>query len=87
MPTKRLHGMRPFPEASVCPGYTASLPEVLEAARALAWAKRGGLAPLYGQGDLPPVAADAIDVLDAAASKVERDILRAAREDVSNGPR
>lgn len=79
--------MRPFAEASVCPGYTSSMPEVFEAARAMSWTKRGGLAPLYGNGELPPAATEAIDILESAAGQVERRILREAREDVSRGPR
>jgi hypothetical protein len=81
---KHLHlpGMRPFSEASVCPGYSASMPEVYEAARAMSWSKRGGLVPLYGAVELPPVATEAIDVLEGAANTVERRILREAREDI-----
>lgn len=75
-----LEGDRPYPEASVCPGYSIRLPEVLEAARALAWSKRGGLVPLYGVRRLPPAAVDAIDILDGAASKVERELMRKAAE-------
>jgi hypothetical protein len=77
-----LLGDRPFPEASVCPGYSTRIPEVYEAARALSWSKRGGLVPLYGVRKLPPAAVDAIDILEGAASKVERDILRKAGERV-----
>jgi hypothetical protein len=83
--SKRTPGMRPFPEASVCPGYAARLPEVAEAARALSWSKRGGLVPLYGNRELPPVAVEAVDVLEGAANKVERDLIRESQERV-NGP-
>jgi hypothetical protein len=83
--SKRTPGMRPFPEASVCPGYAARLPEVAEAARALSWSKRGGLVPLYGNRELPQCALDAVDILDAAASKVERDIIRKAGERLDDG--
>jgi hypothetical protein len=83
MPRHRhLPGMQPFPEASVCPGYTSSMPEVLEAARAKSWTARGGLVPLYGAVELPPIATEAIDVLEGAANVVERRVLREAREDV-----
>lgn len=79
-PARHIGGMVPFPEAGVCPGYTTRFPEVYEAARALSWSKRGGLVPLYGVRRLPPAAVDAIDVLDGAASKVERELMRKAGE-------
>jgi hypothetical protein len=83
--SKHLAGERPFPEAEVCPGYSTRLPEVLEASRALAWSNRGGIVPLYGNRELPPAFLDAVDCLGAAASKVERDIMRDARSRMSDG--
>lgn len=77
-----LDDLRPFPECATCPGYSTRLPEVAEAARALSWSKRGGLVPLYGTRELPACAVDAVDILDAAANKVERDAIRAQRERV-----
>jgi hypothetical protein len=56
------------------------LPEVFEAARALCWSRRGGLTPLYGSVELPPALTEAVDVLDAAAKKVEREAWRSARK-------
>ncbi len=64
-------GGDPYPEASVCPGYLVRLPEVIEAARALSWQKRGGLVPLYGNRALPPAATDALDVLEGARNEAE----------------
>ena len=72
--------MRPFPESTVCPGYSVRLPEVSEAARAFSWSKRGGLVPLYGARELPRCAVDAIDILDSSASAVERAAIRKAGE-------
>lgn len=80
--SEHLDGLRPYPECSVCPGYSIRLPEVYEAARALSWSKRGGLVPLYGARELPGCAVDAIDILDAAAGKAERDAIRRERERV-----
>jgi hypothetical protein len=80
-----LAGDRPFPEASVCPGYTTRFPEVQEAARALIWAKRGGVAPLYGSGQLPSVLIDAIDILDSARNDVEAETYREMRRDREGG--
>ncbi len=85
--SERVASDRPFPEASVCPGYTTRLPEVMEAARAMSWTKRGGLVPLYGNERLPPVAIDAIDVLEGACNEAERDAMRAQREEMTRGTR
>lgn len=76
-----LTGDRPFPEASVCPGYSTRLPEVAEAARALSWSKRGGLAPVYGVRKLPQVAIDAIDIIEVARSEVEAKHYRELRRE------
>ncbi len=71
-----LVGDRPFPEAGVCPGYSTRLPEVIEAARALSWQKRGGVAPLYGNVQLPGVAIEALDILEGARNEAESEHYR-----------
>lgn len=81
---ERLSGLRPFPEAEVCPGYTIALPEVIEAARLLGWANRNALSS-YVAGELPPVAADAVDILDASVKEVERDAIRESSEKMKRG--
>lgn len=83
--SQHIAGDRPFPEATVCPGYTTRLPEVFEAARALVWTKRGGLVPLYGSTQLPPAAVNAIDFLDSRCNEVEARTMREDREAVSHG--
>jgi hypothetical protein len=80
-----LAGDRPFPEASVCPGYSTRLPEVIEAARALSWQKRGGLLPLYGNRRLPDVAADAMDILEGARNEAEAAHYREMRQEREQG--
>jgi DNA-binding LytR/AlgR family response regulator len=50
---------------------------VAEAQRARSWSQRGGLVPLYGHRQLPPVALEAIDLLEAWANQVD---IRTARE-------
>lgn len=84
-PDRHFVGDRPFPEASVCPGYLIRLPEVVEAARALIWAKRGGVEPLYGRGRLPPGLVDAVDILDSARNEVEARSFRERREEARHG--
>jgi len=79
--TQHLAGDRPFPEATVCPGYLVRLPEVVEAARARSWTKRGGLTPLYGSKKLPMVALDAIDILESAANEQEARSFRERQEE------
>ena len=78
-PGEHIAGDRPYPEASVCPGYTTRMPEVCEAARARSWAGRGGLVPLYGSRPLPQVALDAIDMLENAINEVEARTYRERR--------
>lgn len=78
----------PFPEATVCPGYSTRLPEVIEAARSLVWARRGDLAMLYGRKEIPAVAIDAVDILEGASNETERNTMRARTEEMKRrGPR
>lgn len=86
LPESKHHaGDRPFPEASVCPGYLVRLPEVTEAARALVWSKRGGVEPLYGRGRLPQALVDCVDVLDGARNDVEARTFRERQEEARRG--
>ena len=64
------------PEPTVCPGYTISLPQVQQTARALQWAERGLLSEYCGTEDLPQLVFDAVDILNAEISAVERFALR-----------
>lgn len=82
-PSQHMDGMRPYPEASVCPGYSTRIPEVIEASQALAWSKRGGLTPLYGPRRLPSVAAEAITILDGHVNATERQMVRERREEAA----
>jgi hypothetical protein len=76
---------RPFPDSSVCVGYSTSLPEVIEAARLLVWANRGALSSYLGKRRLSAVAADCVDVLDGEVKSVEREDMRKRREAVKRG--
>jgi hypothetical protein len=78
-PTDWRTGMAPHGE-DVCPGYTTTMPEVIEAARALQWRNHGALVALYDDLPLPPTMAVAIDIVDAAVKDVEADVMRAAAE-------
>lgn len=82
--SQHLSGLRPFPEAETCPGYSIGLPEVSEAARLLGWANRGCLSS-YVAGELPPAAADAVDILNSAVKEAEAAIIRESSESVSRG--
>lgn len=77
-------GLRPFAEASCCPGYLTQQPEVYEAARALGWKRDGSLRDEYDQ-PLTPVLRDCIDILDSACREVEREALRKQRREMSRG--
>lgn len=82
--------MRPFAEvgATVCPGYSTSLPVVIEASRLLSWRRDGELRSLLGErkdddgsiAPLPAVASEAMDLLDVEAKGVEREMLRRSSE-------
>ena len=73
-------GLRPYPEAEVCPGYTIRLPEVIETSRALLWAQRGELRLYFEPFELTPLARDCVDLLDSAVKSAERELLRESRE-------
>lgn len=79
--------MRPFAEfgATVCPGYTTTIPEVIEASRLLVWANRGELRSYVGERRLPAGAMDAIDILDGEVKAVEREILNRRRDEAGRG--
>ncbi len=64
----------PYP--TICAGYTSSLPEVLEAARALSWRKDGQLAELYDDHKTTQALRDAMDIVDVERSNVERFALK-----------
>jgi len=61
------------------------MPEVIEAARALSWQRRGGLIPLYGNRQLPSVFTEAVDILESARNEVEARTDRERREDMKRG--
>lgn len=69
-------GSMPLPGATICPGYTTSLPEVYEAARLLRWVNRGALGAYTDQLPLSSAAALAVDLLEDAVRATERDALR-----------
>lgn len=75
-------GVRPYSEATTCPGYTIQLPEVLEASRALLWANRGELRLFYEPAEVTPIAKDCVDLLDSAVKGTEREVLREQREEM-----
>lgn len=75
-------GMRPYPDATVCPGYSTRLPEVVETSRALLWARRGELRLFFEPHQVTPLAKDCIDLLDSACNGAEREMLREQREDM-----
>lgn len=84
--SQRRPGLRPFSEAPVCPGYLITQPEVYEAARALAWQRKGQMELLYDQPPTPALR-DAVDILDAACGEVEREHLRKQRRELASGTR
>lgn len=59
------------PEASVCVGYTATLPEVLEASRALGWKRDGHLNEFYEGEPITEILRDAVDVIANECKAVE----------------
>lgn len=81
---ERVGGMGEYPGATVCPGYTTSLPEVYEAARALSWRRDGQLREFY---DVPLTALlrDCVDLLDAACKQQERDAMREQQNELERG--
>lgn len=68
---------------SVCAGYTTSLPEVLEANRALTWRKDGALSE-YLDGERPkPMLKDAMDLLASAVSEAMSEVRREAKKEAA----
>lgn len=59
------------PEPTVCVGYSVTLPEVLEAGRALGWKQDGHLTELYDGEPVTQSLRDAVDVLANECKKVE----------------
>jgi hypothetical protein len=55
----------------ICPGYLASLPQVIEAARASSWRREGALAQYY-DGPITDIAKIAIDFISAEFKAVEQ---------------
>ncbi len=64
---------------SVCPGYSTSLPEVIEASRALDWRRDGMLSEFFAGEPVPETAKTFIDLLSYEIRNVERHAYRAAR--------
>lgn len=71
---------RPYPETEVCPGYSTTLPEVVEASRLLLWARRGQLEAV-AELPLPAAASLCIDILDGACNESEREGYRRMRRE------
>ena len=67
-------------DEEVCPGYSISLPEVIEAARLMQWRNHGSLAALVEDLPLPPAAALCVDILAGAVQAVESEAMAAARK-------
>ncbi len=76
---ERTGGMGEYPGATICPGYTTSLPDVEEAYRALSWRRDGQLGELY---DVPltSLLRICVDLADLAVKKQERDALREQKQ-------
>ena len=75
---ERTGGMGAYPGSTVCPGYTTSLPDVYETARALSWRRDGQIRELY---DVPltQLLRDCVDVLDSACKQSDRERLAEQR--------
>ncbi len=56
----------------MCVGYTTTLPEVLEAARALSWRQDGHLTDLYDGEPVTPQLRDSMDVVGVEIKRVEK---------------
>ena len=78
---ERTGGMGEYPGSTICPGYTTSLPDVYEAARALSWRRDGQLRELY---DVPitQLLRDCVDVLDSSCKQTERERLAEQRREM-----
>lgn len=68
---------------NVCPGYLIQRPEVIEAARALAWSKRGQLEAFYRGAELTDTAVEAIEIVAGEQNQTQaygvREAMRVAR--------
>lgn len=64
---------------TVCPGYSTTLPEIMEASRALDWRRDGMLAEFFAGDPVPSGARDCIDLLNYEIRSVERHAYRAAK--------
>jgi len=56
------------PDLTVCPGYTTSLPETIEVARAWGWAERGDLRAYCEPND---AVIDGVDIFAAAVAELQ----------------
>ncbi len=63
-------------ELTTCPGYTTTLPDVIDVARMYWWADKGGLQ----RSELNRPLVDGIDVLRCAVSDVESYTIEKSRE-------
>ncbi len=59
----------------MCVGYSSTLPEVLEASRALSWRSDGQLKDLYDGEPITPQLRDAMDVVGVEIKRVEKHAL------------
>lgn len=73
--------MRPFPDADVCPGYTTTMPEVIEASRLLLWTRRGQLEAVVESLPIPVATSICIDILDGACRESEAEGYRRQRRE------
>lgn len=69
------------PNATICAGYTTSLPEVGEAAVALGWRKDGALKDWLGDRELSEPLKQAIDILAVAVKETESETIKRRREE------
>lgn len=72
-------------DVTVCPGYSTTLPEVLEAARALSWRHDGLIGEFFGGAPISERAKIYIDILDTQIREVERHAFRVARKPKKGG--
>lgn len=75
----------PFP--SICPGYSTSLPAVIEANRALAWRMEGSLSDFYDGAPVNETAKVLMDTLATERLLVERHAFRFSMEKAKGGAR
>lgn len=68
----------PYEPLTVCAGYLASMPQVIEAARAASWRRDGALREFYDGNPLTPLTKWAVDVVAAETKAAEQDAIREA---------